>query len=67
MKRENVQIDFVVENPNFYRIVWKSRTEDEYGIGAYAESQQDALRSVKELNNAYPEYNYWAEPNPGLN
>lgn len=67
MKKENKIVDISVENPNFYRIVWKSKKNNVSAVGTYTCTEQEAMRSVKELNSLYPDYIHWAEPNPRLN
>lgn len=66
MKREAI-IDFNVENPNLYRIVWKSKTSDISAVGSYTCTKDEADNSVRELNHTYPDYHHWTEPNPRLN
>ncbi|MDJ1472938.1 hypothetical protein QNI19_05545 [Cytophagaceae bacterium DM2B3-1] len=67
MEKKVINVDFVVDNPNLYRIAWKSRTTNFYGCGMYACTKEDALNSVRELNKIYPDSHHWVEQNPRLN
>ncbi|MDJ1497665.1 hypothetical protein QNI19_32295 [Cytophagaceae bacterium DM2B3-1] len=67
MKKYKMNLNFMVDNPNLYRIAFKDRKTQTYGGSLFDLSREEAQATAVELNAVHPDREYWIEQNPRLN